>query len=95
MNIPILQMRNQEMVSHLASTKSGVDQFYSTLNIPASGTEFSARSWLENASVVLLILWTRPVVTENRKEDTTQGLPWVMEMIRNPSQYFILFKKHF
>lgn len=47
MNIPILQMRNQEIVSHLASTKSGVDQFYSTLNIPASATEFSARSWLE------------------------------------------------
>ena len=47
MNIPILQMRNQEAVNHLASTKSGVDQFLSTLNIPASATEFSARSRLE------------------------------------------------
>ena len=47
MNIPILQMKDQETVSHLASTKSGVDQFYSTLNIPASATEFSARSGLE------------------------------------------------
>ena len=47
MNIPILQMKDQETVSNLASTKSGVDQFYSTLNIPASATEFSARSRLE------------------------------------------------